>query len=244
GPADEKRPFVYVNKNSGVKAYSLLGPAFEVDAYYFSDYDEKQGSGEQLFAISDSSENNLQLEEAFLPEVREHNNKSLRGTTLEESRFKDRSFRLNKNFSFVPYAQMELPAGKTLEDNFVLLGGRKSHFKMTVEALGESKDLPGLLNRAEPSSTKLLLLSDAALLPDYGTSCLGVFGDTNPVRFVRRTFQTKERVDFYGRPAFSELSSFLARGSLLVLKESVDINTLCHPDPALDALGYNSFLSL
>lgn len=181
------------------------------------------------------------LEEVILPCERDHNNKSIQGTSLDGGRFKERSFRMARNFSFAFFVQLAKPY--VLADDFVRLGGRRSRFKLQAIEVPASSWEDNLEPWHSPGSKKFLLLSDARLRPDYRASCKAVFGEVTPFRHHRTMVDST--ANYYGLPDFSSLQYLLQRGSVLYLKDKARIQDLQDDQAALFAdIGYNAFLPI
>ncbi|AEE54543.1 type III-B CRISPR module-associated Cmr3 family protein [Haliscomenobacter hydrossis] len=225
--------------NVNDKAYSLLDEAKPGSAYSLSPYSAKNEFVPLLISTGGPA---FSLDEVLIPQHRDHNNKSLQGTNLDQGRFKSLSFRLKPGFGFGFY--LALANGQTLQNDFITLGGRRSRFKMEVFPQDNPPEpFEPLQDLGARKGSRYLLLSDAYMDANYLSLCQTVIGQVVQFRH-HQTRTNRTATNYFALPSFSEIKYLLGRGAILYLNKDTEPRALCAQYEDYHKIGYNHFLPI
>lgn len=189
----------------------------------------------------------------FSEEIQAHNHKSLRGTSFEQAYFKERRYRLARQYGFSFYAEIDSLENEppVLKSNIVRLGGRQSWFKMQIESKESYPDFDTHFYRKNNSEKQVLLLSDACMAKDFKHKCMAVAGTTisfkNLITNNQKTnnFHDLKHKESSNEPYMSEYQYLLKRGTVLYLRDEFKAADLFDTDaPGFPTIGYNQFMSI
>jgi CRISPR-associated protein Cmr3 len=164
--------------------------------------------------------------------------------------YKQAFYRLADDFAFAFYAQLDIPAGKTLGNATVQLGGERSLFLMTVEPAANtfsSLFTPNTFTKGHQRTQKaIVLVSDALAAADIMQKCDFAITETVPFRnILTKTVQkgdyTRIRGGAIGKP--DNLLYLIKRGSIFFAADTTALKLALQNNNCYNT-GYNHFIEL